>query len=53
MSRSAVLAGRRLADLLRNAAVLSLMFVVGFTIGFRFQTSLSKFLSAFGLGLFA
>ncbi len=51
MARSAVLAGRTLADLLRNAAVLSLMLVVGFVIGFRFEQGLLRFLAAFGLGL--
>ena len=39
MARPAVLAGRTLADLIRNAAVLSLMLVVGFAIGYRYQTS--------------
>lgn len=51
MSRAAVLTGRTLADLIRNAAVLSLMLVVGFTIGFRYQTSLIGFLAGFGVAL--
>ena len=51
MARSAVLAGRTIADLLRNAAVLSLMLLVGFAIGFRYETSLLRFLGAFALGL--
>lgn len=51
MSRAAVLTGRTLADLLRNAAVLSLMLVVGFLIGFRWQTSLWGFLAGFGIAL--
>jgi ABC transporter DrrB family efflux protein len=51
MARSAVLAGRTLADLLRNAAVLSLMLVVGFLIGFRYETSFVRFVAAVGLGL--
>jgi ABC transporter DrrB family efflux protein len=51
MARSAVLAGRTIADLLRNAAVLSLMLLVGFAIGFRYETSLLSFLGAFALGL--
>jgi len=37
MSRSAVLAGRTLADLARNAFVTTLMLLVAFAIGFRYQ----------------
>lgn len=37
MSRSAVLAGRTLADLVRNAFVTTLMLLVAFAIGFRYQ----------------
>ncbi|MFA9444293.1 ABC transporter permease [Egicoccus sp. AB-alg6-2] len=51
MARSAVLAGRTLADLGRNAAVLSLMLVVGFAIGFRWQTTFLGFLAGFGIAL--
>lgn len=51
MSRAAVLAGRTSADLLRNAAVLSLMLAVGFAIGFRWETSLLGFLGGFGIAL--
>jgi len=51
MARSAVLAGRTLADLLRNAAVLTLMLAVGFAIGFRYQTSLVGFLAGIGVAL--
>lgn len=51
MARSAVLSGRTLADLTRNAAVVSLMLAVGFAIGFRYQTSLPGFLAGVGLGL--
>ena len=51
MSRAAVLTGRTLADLIRNAAVLSLMLVVGFLIGFRYETSLLGFLAGFGVAL--
>lgn len=36
MSRSAVLVGRTLADLVRSLAVIVLMVVVGYAIGFRF-----------------
>ena len=51
MARSAVLAGRTLADLVRNAAVLTLMLTVGFLIGFRYQTSLVSFLGGVALTL--
>jgi ABC transporter DrrB family efflux protein len=51
MSRAAVLSGRTLADLIRNAAVLSLMLVVGFLIGFRYQTSWLRFLAGVALAL--
>ncbi len=39
MARSAVLAGRTFADVIRNGAVITLMLVVGFLIGFRWQTN--------------
>jgi ABC transporter DrrB family efflux protein len=51
MSRSAVLAGRTLADLLRNAAVLTLMLTVGFAIGFRYETSFVGFVGGVVLSL--
>ncbi len=51
MARSAVLTGRTAADLLRNAVVLSLMFVVAFVIGFRYQTSFAGFLAGVGIVL--
>jgi ABC-2 type transport system permease protein/oleandomycin transport system permease protein len=38
MARSAVLAGRTLADLVRNVFVVALMIVVGYLVGFRVQT---------------
>jgi ABC-2 type transport system permease protein/oleandomycin transport system permease protein len=38
MTRSAVLAGRTLADLARNVFVVALMIVVGYAVGFRVQT---------------
>ena len=41
MTRSAVLAGRTLADLVSSARTLTLMLAVGFVIGFRWQTSLA------------
>jgi ABC transporter DrrB family efflux protein len=41
MSRSAVLAGRTIADLARNILVVVLMLVVGWLVGFRFHGPLS------------
>jgi ABC transporter DrrB family efflux protein len=43
MARSAVLAGRTLADLTRNIFVVILMAVVGFLVGFRVHTSWWEF----------
>jgi ABC transporter DrrB family efflux protein len=57
MARSAVLAGRTSADLVRNVLIIALMTVVGYIIGFRFQGSLLEALAAvavvtaFGLAL--
>jgi ABC transporter DrrB family efflux protein len=51
MARSAVLAGRTFADLGRNTAVVTLMLVVGFLIGFRYQTSFPLFVAGVALGL--
>ncbi|HKJ57525.1 MAG TPA: ABC transporter permease [Nitriliruptoraceae bacterium] len=51
MARSAVLAGRTIADLVRNAFVLALMLVAGFLMGFRFQTNWLQFLGGVGLAL--
>ncbi len=39
MARSAVLAGRTTADLIRNVFVVALMFGVGYLVGFRIYTS--------------
>jgi len=39
MARSAVLAGRTLADLIRNVFVIALMLAVGYLVGFRVQTN--------------
>jgi ABC transporter DrrB family efflux protein len=39
MARSAVLAGRTFADLVRNVFVVALMLIVGFSVGFRVQTN--------------
>jgi ABC transporter DrrB family efflux protein len=38
MARSAVMAGRTLADLVRNVFVIALMAAVGFAVGFRIHT---------------
>jgi ABC transporter DrrB family efflux protein len=46
MSRSAVLAGRTLSDLLRNAFVTTLMLAVAFLVGFRYQTSFGQLVLA-------
>jgi ABC transporter DrrB family efflux protein len=37
MARSAVLAGRTIADLVRNILIIGLMIVVGYAVGFRFH----------------
>src|SRR6266516_1623367 len=37
MARSAVLAGRTVADLVRNILIIGLMIAVGYTVGFRFH----------------
>ena len=44
MARYAVLAGRTLADLVRNVFVVTLMLGVGFAVGFRLQTNVPKLL---------
>lgn len=49
MARSAVLAGRVLADLVRNIGVVLLMVGVGFLVGFRIEGTLSEFALAIGL----
>ncbi len=46
MARSAVLAGRTLADLSRNLLVVVLMLLVGFAVGFRVQTNAIAFVGA-------
>ncbi len=57
MTRSAVLIGRTVADLVRNVLIIALMIVVGYLIGFRFQAGLPGALasvaivSAFGFAL--
>jgi ABC-2 type transport system permease protein/oleandomycin transport system permease protein len=49
MSRSAVLAGRTLADLVRGSFVIVLMILVGFAVGFRVHTNAFGLLGAFAL----
>jgi ABC-2 type transport system permease protein/oleandomycin transport system permease protein len=49
MARSAVLAGRTLADAARNVLVVALMAVVGFAVGFRIHTNAAAFLAALAL----
>ncbi len=51
MARSAVLAGRTLADLARNAFVMALMVMIAFVLGFRWQTNALGFLAGFALVL--
>jgi ABC-2 type transport system permease protein/oleandomycin transport system permease protein len=46
MARSAVLAGRTLADLVRNVFVVALMFAVGFAVGWRVHTGLVPLIAA-------
>jgi ABC-2 type transport system permease protein/oleandomycin transport system permease protein len=49
MSRSAVLAGRAIADLVRNVGVVLLMIGMGFLVGYRVHTSLVPFVASIGL----
>jgi ABC-2 type transport system permease protein len=49
MARSAVLAGRTLADLVRNVFVVSLMLAVWYLVGFRVQTGVLGLLAGFSL----
>ncbi len=57
MTRSAVLIGRTVADLVRNILIIGLMIAVGYLIGFRFHAGLAQALAAvavvgaFGLAL--
>ena len=51
MARSAVLAGRTLADTLRNLMVIILMMLVGFGVGFRVHTNPIALLGAIGVML--
>jgi ABC transporter DrrB family efflux protein len=51
MSRSAVLAGRTVADLVRSVASVSIMIVLGLLVGFRFHNSATAILAGLGLVL--
>ncbi len=51
MARSAVLAGRTIADLIRNAFILSLQLAVGIVLGFRWQTSIWQLFVTVALAL--
>lgn len=51
MARSAVLAGRSLADLVRNFFVIVMMIVVGFLVGFRIHAGVVAFAAAIVLML--
>jgi ABC-type multidrug transport system permease subunit len=51
MSRSAVLTGRTVADLARNAFIVAVMLVVGLLVGFRPEAGLSGWAGAPGLML--
>jgi ABC-2 type transport system permease protein/oleandomycin transport system permease protein len=46
MARSAVLAGRTMADTVRNVFVLALMTAIGFAVGFRLHGGVPKYLGA-------
>src|SRR5690349_5339908 len=46
MSRSAVLAGRALSDLVRNVGVVTMMIGVGFLVGYRVHTGVVPFLAS-------
>jgi ABC-type multidrug transport system permease subunit len=52
MARSAVLAGRTTADLVRNIGVLILITIVGMLVGFRIHTNPLAFIAGLGLILF-
>jgi len=51
MSRSAVMAGRVMADLIRNVFVLAIIIGIGYAVGFRVQTSFGEALLASVLAL--
>jgi ABC transporter DrrB family efflux protein len=49
MARSAVLAGRTVADLVRNVFVVLLMIVIGFMVGWRLHTNIVGLLAGIGM----
>lgn len=49
MARSAVLAGRTTADMVRNVLVLILITGVGYAVGFRNQTNAAAFIAGLGI----
>ena len=51
MARSAVLAGRTIADLVRNTFVNGLMLIVGFLMGWRFEQGVPRMLLGVALAL--
>jgi ABC transporter DrrB family efflux protein len=51
MSRSAVLAGRTIGDLVRNVFVVTLITIVGYAVGFRIHTNVLALLAGLGLVL--
>ena len=51
MTRSAVIAGRTVADAIRNLFVLGLMTGIGYAVGFRFHAGPSAALAAIGLAI--
>ena len=51
MARSAVLAGRTLADLVRNVFVVALMVVIGYMVGFRIHTNIFGLIGGVGIML--
>jgi ABC transporter DrrB family efflux protein len=51
MARAALLTGRTLADLIRNAFILTLQLTVGIALGFRWQHGTGAMLAAMGVAL--
>jgi ABC transporter DrrB family efflux protein len=51
MARSAVLAGRTLSDVIRNGFVIGLMVMIGFLMGFRYQTNFVSFLAGLAVAM--
>lgn len=51
MNRGAVLIGRMAADLVRNTAILALMLVVGYAVGFSFQAGIGRAIASIAVVL--